>query len=81
MVIRGSDITTHTNGLQWVLDTSSGDDRSPNSKLIVGPVSADVDLSTYQCHIELPGETMISSVIGTLTVIGMMTTNAGLINI
>ena len=78
MMVPGSDITTHTNGLQWVLDTSSGDDRSPNSKLIVGPVSEDNDLSTYQCYIGLPGETKISSAIGTLAVIGMMITNAGL---
>ena len=70
MMVRGSDITTHTNGLQWVLDISSGNDRSPNSKLIVGPVSEDYDQSTYQCHIGLPGENKISSVIETLTVIG-----------
>ena len=79
MMVPGSDITTPTNGLQWILDTSSGDDRSPNSKLIVGPVSEDYDQSTYQCYIGLPSETKISSAIETLTVIGKMISNAGLI--
>ena len=72
MMVRGSDITTPTNGLQWVLDISSGNDRSPNSKLIVGPVNEGYDQSTYQCYIGLPGEAKINSVIETLTVIGMI---------
>ena len=79
MMVHGSDITTATNGLQWVLDVSSGNDRSPNSKLIVGPVNEDFDQSTYQCYIGLPGEMKISSVIETLTVIGMLITNEVLI--
>ena len=71
MAVPGNSIITPTNGLQWILDTSSGSDRSPNSKLVVDPVSEDYDDSTYRCSIGLPGETKISSSIETLMVIGM----------
>ena len=72
MVVSGNDISTPTNGLQWVLDESSGNDRSPNSKLIVGPVSEGEDQSTYWCSIGLPGQTKINSARETLTVIGKL---------
>ena len=74
MTVPANDILTPTNGLQWVLDVSSGNDRSPNSKLIVGPVGEEHDQSTYQCSIGLPGEPRINSTIATLTVNGMVTT-------
>lgn len=50
MYVYGEDTVTTTNGLQWILDRESGNDRSPNSKLTVGPVSEnDSRQSTYQC--------------------------------
>ena len=72
MTVPANDILTPTNGLQWVLDVSSGNDRSPNSKLIVGPVGEEHHRSTYQCSIGLPGEPKINSAIETLIVVGMI---------
>ena len=73
MTVHASDIhTTTTNGLQWILDASSGSDRSPNSKLIAGPVSEDDDRSKYQCNIGLPGDIKINSTKATLIVVGKM---------
>lgn len=72
MTVPANDILTPTNGLQWVLDESSGNDRSPNSKLIVGPVGEEHDQSTYKCSIGLPGEPKINSTIETLIVVGMI---------
>ena len=72
MTVPANNILTPTNGLQWVLDVSSGNDRSPNSKLIVGPVGEEQDQSTYQCSIGLPGEPKINSVRETLMVGGMI---------
>ena len=74
MIVPANNILTATNGLQWILDISSGTGRSPNSKLIVGPVNEDFDQSTYWCSIGLPGETKINSTVGTLTVIGKILT-------
>ena len=72
MTVPANDILTPTNGLQWVLDVSSGNDRSPHSKLIVGPVGEEHHLSTYQCSIGLPGEPKINSTIETLIIVGMI---------
>ena len=72
MTVPTNDILTPTNGLQWVLDVSSGNDRSPHSKLIVGRVGEEHHRSTYQCSIGLPGEPKINSAIETLIVVGMI---------
>ena len=72
MIVHGEDLLNGTNGLQWILDTTSGSDISPNSKLIVGPVNEYDDQSTYQCSIELPGVIRINSTTAFLTVIGML---------
>ena len=70
MTIAANDLTTPTNGLQWILDVSSGNNRSPNSKLIVGPVGEDDDQSTYYCSIQISGESRRDSSMEILTVIG-----------
>ena len=72
MTVPANDILSPIHGLQWVLDVSSGNDSSPNSKLVVGPVGEEHDQSTYQCSIGLSGEPTIYSNIQTLTVNGMI---------
>ena len=70
--VHGEDTVNTTNGLEWVLDQESGNDRSPNSKLTVGPVSENDSQSTChdQCTIHLPAVTTINSTIVCLTAIG-----------
>ena len=44
-----SDIVTSTNdGLQWISDTNSGVNMSPNSRLVVGPVNQAYNQLSYQ---------------------------------
>ena len=71
MTISGSNIINNDNdGLEWVADLTSGEDMSPNSRLVVGPVDETYNQSSYQCiFITLSGD--IESSIGTLTVAGM----------
>ena len=66
--IDGSDIVRgFINHLQWVPDIPSG----TNSKLLVGPVSKTHNQSSYQCNIfDFVSNVVISSVVGTLTVVG-----------
>ena len=59
----------HINGLQWSPDLTSGDNTSPNSKLLVGPVDKAHNQSSYQCIILTLSGTVISSV-GTMAVVG-----------
>ena len=59
----------HINGLQWSPDLTSGDNNSPNSKLLVGPVNKTHNQSSYQCIVATLSGAIISS-IGTLTVMG-----------
>ena len=59
----------HINGLQWLFDETSGDNNSPNSKLLVDPVNKTHNQSLYQCiFITLRG--LIMSRVGTMTVVG-----------
>ena len=69
------DITNRLiNGLQWLPDLTSGDNNSPNSKLLVGPVNTTHNQSSYQCIFPRgQGNSIISSV-GTMTVVGKITT-------
>ena len=62
----------HINGLQWSPDLTSGDNNSPNSKLLVGPVNKTHNQSSYQCIIQTLNSTVNSSV-GTITVAGKIT--------
>ena len=65
------------NGLQWMPDLTSGDNNSPNSKLLVGPVNMTHNQSSYQCIFTRgQGDTIISSV-GTMTVVGKTTIATG----
>ena len=68
--ISGSNIINNDNdGLEWVADTTSGVNMSPNSRLLVGPVDETYNQSSYQCiFTTLSGD--IESSIGTLTVAG-----------
>ena len=59
----------HINGLQWLPDITSGDNTSPNSKLLVGPVNKTHNQSSYQCVIPTISDPVISSV-GTMTIMG-----------
>ena len=52
---------------------TSGEDSSPNNKLLVGPVNKTHNQSTYQCSIEIPPNSFISSV-GTITIVGKTVT-------
>ena len=65
------------NGLQWSPDlTNAGNNTAPNSKLLVGPVNMTHDKSSYQCVFSIIMEqstTMISSSVGTITVVGKTT--------
>ena len=73
MSVSAIDIVTNTNdGLEWVPDLTSGDDMSPNSKLLAGPVDETYNQSSYQCSFVVGGgSTTIVSSIGTLIVTGM----------
>ena len=62
-------VLNHINGLQWLSDETSGDNTSPNSKLLVGPVNETHNQSSYQCIFVTRGGPIISSV-GTMTIIG-----------
>ena len=70
MTISGSNIINNNNdGLEWVADTTSGVNMSPNSRLVVGPVDETYNQSSYQCiFTTISGD--IESGIGTLTVTG-----------
>ena len=70
MIVSSNDIVNNNiDGLEWVTDTTSGDDMSPNSRLLVGPVNETYNQSSYQCIFTVGGNTIESSV-GTLTVTG-----------
>ena len=59
------------NGLQWMPDLTSGDNNGTNSKLLVGPVNMTHNQSSYQCIFPRSmGDTVISSIVGTMTVVG-----------
>ena len=66
----------HINGLQWSPDITSGDNTSPNSKLLVGPVNKTHNHSSYQCifiTFNLSGNVMSAiSSIGAMTVVGKL---------
>ena len=59
----------HINGIQWSPDETSGDNTSPNSKLLVGPVNKTHNQSSYQCIFETTSGLVLSSV-GTITIMG-----------
>ena len=66
----GFDITNgHVSGLQWSPDLTSGDNNSPNSKLLVGPVNKTHNQSSYQCIFTILNGS-ISSSVGKMTVVG-----------
>ena len=70
MIVSASDIVRNTNdSLEWVPDTTSGDDMSPNSRLLVGPVDETYNQSSYQCIFTV-GVNVIESSVGTLTISG-----------
>ena len=62
-------VDRHINGLQWLPDETSGDNTSPNSKLLVGPVNKTHNQSSYQCIFVTTRGSIISSV-GIITVVG-----------
>ena len=62
-------VQEYINGLQWLPDLTSGDNNSPNSKLLVGPVNKTHNQSSYQCIFSTFRGAVISSV-GTMTVVG-----------
>ena len=71
MTVNGFDIINNNNdGLEWVADTTSGVNMSPNSRLLVGPVDETYNQSSYQCIFTTINDAVESS-IGTLTVAGM----------
>ena len=68
--VSGLDIIyNNIDGLEWVADTTSGVNMSPNSRLVVGPVDETYNQSSYQCIFSLISGAVDSS-IGTLTVAG-----------
>ena len=70
MTISGSNIINNDNdGLEWVADTTSGVNMSPNSRLVVGPVDETYNQSSYQCIFTTISGDVVSST-GTLTVAG-----------
>ena len=72
-IINAADITNRLiNGLQWMPDLTSGDNNSPNSKLLVGPVNMTHNQSSYQCIFAIVSGSAVSSV-GTMTVVGKTT--------
>ena len=71
MTLTAEDIYQDTsNGLEYQHDLLSGANRSPNSRLLVGPVDETDNQSSYQCIFNI-GNDVIESSIGTLTVNGM----------
>ena len=60
----------HINGLQWLPDQTSGENNSPNSKLLVGPVNKTHNQSSYQCDIFVSNGNDVISSVGTMTVVG-----------
>ena len=60
----------NANGLDYIFDTVLGDNISPDSRLVVGPVDMADDQSSYQCIFVVPGSSTFRSNTGTLTVIG-----------
>ena len=62
------------NGLQWSPDLTSGENNSPNSKLLVGPVNKTHNQSSYQCIFPALSGDLTSSV-GTMTVVGKTNNN------
>ena len=72
----GNDIAIRwINGLQWLPDLTSGDNNSPNSKLLVDPVNMTHNQSSYQCIFQTIGYAVISS-IGTMRIVGKTTIQA-----
>ena len=70
MTVNGLDIINNNiDGLEWVADTNSGVNMSPNSRLVVGPVDETYNQSSYQCSFTTISGAVESS-IGTLTVAG-----------
>ena len=70
MIISAVDIITDENDdLEWVNDTASGANMSPNSRLLVGPVDETYNQSSYQCIFAF-GSNVVESSIGTLMVAG-----------
>ena len=55
-----------TKGLTWKCDLEN----SFNNRLLVGPVNRTLNGSTYQCMSVISNGTVISSSIGTMTVVG-----------
>ena len=68
--VDGADIFRSINGLQWIPDLTSGDNNSPNSKLLVGPVNKIHNRSSYQCIFATALRDDIISSVGTMTVVG-----------
>ena len=69
------------NGLQWLPDLTSGDNNSPNSKLLVGPVNMTHNQSSYQCIFTRGQGGIIISSVGTMTVVGKTTIATGTVTI
>ena len=70
MTVNGVDVIRNTNdGLEYVPDTNSGENMSPNSRLLVGPVDETYNQSSYQCIFAV-GVNTIESSVGTLTISG-----------
>ena len=70
MTVSSNDVINNNNdGLEWVRDTTSGVNMSPNSRLLVGPVDETYNQSSYQCIFTV-GDKAIESSVGTLTVTG-----------
>ena len=62
--------TDDDDGLEYMFDTVLGDNMSPDSRLVVGPVDEADNQSSYQCIFIVPGSGTIKSSTGTLTVAG-----------
>ena len=62
-------VSNNNNSLEWVADTTSGVNMSPNSRLLVGPVDETYNQLSYQCIFSV-GVNIIESSVGTLTVTG-----------
>ena len=75
-IVDGEDISLRPmNGLQWSPDLTSGNNNSPNSKLLVGPVNKIHNQSSYQCIFTSPFSDDIISSVGTMTVVGKTSNN------
>ena len=62
--------TDDDDGLEYIFDTVTGDNMSPDSRLVVGPVDEADNQSSYQCIFVLGGSGTSKSSTGTLTVTG-----------